>query len=72
MEGNETIKKMALFFKERNEEVHITLDSGRWFNGMIMEIYDDRLILNESKYGELLVLFERIADDGIAKRGEKK
>ena len=72
MKSNDSIKQVALFFKERNEPVHITLESGRWFNGMIKEVYEDRLILNEDLYGEMLVLFERIAEDGVDKRGEKR
>jgi hypothetical protein len=32
----------------------------------------DRAVINEEVYGELLLIFDRIKDDGIAPRREKE
>jgi hypothetical protein len=70
MERNETIYETAKFFKDRKDSVHITLTTGKWFNGIIEFLPEtkDRLVLKEEKFGIMLILFERIADDGIVKR----
>lgn len=67
-ERNKSIYETAQFYKEKEAAVHITLLSGNWLNGKVMSIKEDRLILDEERYGEMLVLFERIIDDGIAPR----
>jgi len=69
---NKTIYEIAKFFLDNSKPVHITLHSGQWFNGKIISISDDRLVLVEEKFGEMLVLFERIIDDGIKPREEEK
>lgn len=69
---NETINETAQFYKDKKISVHITLHSGKWFNGKIKQISEKSLILDEEKFGVILILFERIVDDGIEPRGEKK
>ena len=68
------IYETANFYKNKKISVHINLISGNWLNGKIKSIpkSKDRLILIEEKYGETLVLFDRIIDDGIKPREEKK
>ena len=68
MERNETLYEIAKFFKESNKSIHITFRSGKWVNGKIISISQDRLVLDEEKFGEILILFERIKDDGIEPR----
>lgn len=65
---NEALYETAKFFKERNQSVHVSLFSGKWLNGKIIYLKKDRLILNEEKVGEVLLLFDRIRDDGIEPR----
>jgi len=72
MERNETIHETAKFFLDNSKSIHITLHSGQWLNGKIVSVSDDRLVLEEEKFGEMLVLFERIIDDGIEPREERK
>lgn len=72
MERNETIREEAKFFFDNKRAVHITLQSGKWLNGTITLIEDTALILQEDKFGEIRVLFERIIDDGIEPREEKE
>ena len=68
MKRNETIYETAKFFKDKDTSVHITLNSGKWLNGSIVDLSEKSLVLNEDKFGEILVLFERIIDDGIEPR----
>lgn len=69
-ERYDMIKEQAEFFKQKNTTVHISLNSGKWFNGKITKVDEDRLILEEEILGEILVLFERIIDDGIEPKKE--
>ena len=71
MKRNETLYETAKFYKNKNISVHINLVSGDWLNGKIKNISKDRLILDEERYGEMLILFARILDDGIKPREEK-
>jgi len=71
MKRNETLYETANFYKNKNISVHINLASGDWLNGKIKRLSKDRLILIEERYGEMLILFERISDDGIKPREEK-
>jgi len=75
MKRNETLYEIARYYKENNISVHITLISGKWLNGFISNVnedFKDRLILYEDKFGEMLVLFDRIIDDGIEPREKKE
>ena len=71
-ERNETIYETAKFYKDKNIPIHITLKSSDWLNGKIISVSKDRLILHEEKFGEMLVLFERIKEDGIIPRGVRE
>jgi len=75
MKRNEILYELAIFFKEKDQPVHITLISGQWLNGKIISInedFKDRLILIEEQYGEMLIFFDRIIDDGIKPRKQKE
>lgn len=62
----------AKFYKDKSALVHISLKSGVWFNGSIKVLEIDRLVLDEEKFGEMLILFERIKEDGIEPREKKR
>lgn len=66
------IYETAKFYKDKKIPVHINLVSNNWLNGEIKSVSKDRLILIEERYGEMLVLFDRILDDGIKPREDKK
>jgi len=73
MKRNEILYETAKFFKDNSKSVHITLKSNQWLNGIIISInedFKDRLVLVEEKFGEMLIMFERIKDDGIEPRRE--
>lgn len=75
MNETNSIYETAKFYKDKNVSVHITLKSGDWLNGFIVSVnsdFKDRLVLIEERFGEMLVLFERIKDDGIIPREEKR
>lgn len=69
---NDMIRETAKFYKDKDIPVHITLLSGQWFNGKIIVVGKYSLTLSEEKFGDLLVLFERIKEDGIMPRGKKR
>ena len=74
-ETNNALYETASFYKNKNQSVHITLKSGDWLNGIILTVnedFKDRLVLQEEKLGEMLVLFERIKEDGINPRQKKE
>ena len=72
MKRNQTLYETAKFYKDKKQSVHITLESNTWLNGMIVEVKEDRLILIDEKFGEMLIIFDRIKDDGIEPREEKR
>ena len=69
---NKTFYEVATFYKNKKQPVHITLNSGTWFNGIINFLERDRLVLDDEKVGEVLILFDRIKDDGIEPREERR
>jgi len=74
MERNDNLYETAKFYKDKNISIHINLKSRDWLNGKILSINEftkDRLVLKEERFGEMLILFERIKDDGIKPREEK-
>ena len=50
-------KNKANFYFNSQGPVHITLTSGRFYNGIIKQILDDKLILVDEKLGDTVVLF---------------
>ena len=64
MKGDET-KKRAEYFLAEGSKVHIGLTSGRFYNGKIVKIENDLLIINDDKLGELPIWFSQIKEDGI-------
>ena len=63
--------RIKLFF-DRKDLVHISCD-GRFYNGKIIEVYEDRkfLILIDNKLGEVPILFEEILNiEPYMKEGE--
>jgi len=75
MKRNDSIYETAKFYKDNNILVHINLISGKWLNGEILSVnedFKDRLVLFEEKFGEMLILFDRIIDDGIEPREKRE
>ena len=57
----ETIRKELQFYLEKQIKIHIKLGFNHWLNGLILKINKDNLVLNENKFGEMIVFFERIS-----------
>ncbi len=55
----------ATYYKAKKTIIHITLKSEQWYNGKIISVSKDQLVLDEKKFGKIIVMFERIVDDGI-------
>ena len=72
MTRNKTLYETSKFYFDKKISVHISLESNTWLNGTIAEVKEDRLFLIDEKFGLMIVLFDRIKDDGIEPREEKK
>ena len=57
---NETIYETAKFFLEKTRAVHISCFDGKFFNGVILEVRIDFLILEDEKLGETPIFFREI------------
>jgi hypothetical protein len=51
--------KASVFFK-RKFPCHVTLNSGSWYNGKIIELSADFFILKDRKKGKILIFFQEI------------
>lgn len=72
-EKNEGIYKLAKYYFSKQIPVHVTLISGKWYNGIIMDVsedFKDRLVLLDEKFGEMIIFLDRIVEDGIEPRKE--
>ena len=58
---NETEQKLYFYF-EKKREIHISCFANRFYNGIILEINQDKgyLILVDKKLGEVPVMFDEI------------
>jgi hypothetical protein len=64
MKGHNT-KRKAEFYLEDKRKIHISLKTGTFYNGYIIEIRSDFLILKDDVLGEMPVFFSEIKDDGL-------
>lgn len=62
METNETNKLKANFFKNKNLSVHITKSNGWFHNGIIKEVLNDHLILNDERDGDTPIFLMEIIE----------
>ncbi len=54
---NETLYETAKFYKEKNRAVHIKTKNGRFYNGIILEVKTDFIILEDEQLGEMPLFF---------------
>jgi hypothetical protein len=67
------IKEKAQFFLETKKQVHIATINSRFYNGSIIKIRENSLILNDLINGELLLHFSEIYDiEPLKEREEEK
>ena len=59
---NEEIKGKLEFYNSNSISVHITLHSKTWFNGLIVSIDQEKVIINEEKLGLHPIYFNEIKD----------
>lgn len=59
------MKGKADFFKNKKVDVHISLKSGRFYNGKILDTEGDFIIMVDKKLGEVPIFFNEIKEDGI-------
>lgn len=70
MTGHDT-KIKAKFYLDDKRKVHISLKTGTFYNGVIVEVRDEFLILKDDILGELPVFFSEISDDGLEPYNER-
>lgn len=61
----EDMIRKANFYKDNNVAVHLTLQSGNFVNGKIVEVNDNDLVVDDFKVGETLIIFWEINEQGI-------
>jgi len=69
----ETIKQKIQILKDLNKFVHITLENGKFYNGVITYISADFIFIDERKEGKdwLIFISEIKAIDLYEKKGEE-
>jgi len=60
MDMNELMKKKCEFFQDKKTLTHIRKFDGEFYNGIILEIHDDYIIVHDRIIGELIVYFQEI------------
>ena len=70
--NNNGLKQKLEFFKKNDFLVHIRLDNGRFFNGKILEVAGDLVIIDDRVLGASPVYFEEIKFVERSKADEKK
>lgn len=71
-EQYKTLQETALYYLDKKISVHVKLKSGQWYNGIIISATETRMVLDAEKFGEMLILFERVKEDGIEPREAKR
>ncbi len=59
---NETIRKKLEFYEGYGKMIHLKLKTGRFYNGGIVEIKDDVVVIEDRKLGEIPIMFSEIDD----------
>lgn len=59
-EGNKILKEQLEFYKKNNVQIHIKKNDGRYYNGDILEIQGDLLILDDRILGGMPIHFIEI------------
>ena len=53
--------RKAMFFSKKQVTVHVSCNSGKFYNGLIIEVHGEEFILiNDRMYGETPVYFSEI------------
>jgi len=54
------IKGISIFYFDREEVIHIDTYSGKFYNGKIVGVQENYIIVNDRKIGEIPVAFSEI------------
>jgi len=66
------MKKKADFFLENKSKIHVSLKTGTFYNGLILEIREEFFILDDLVLGKLPVFFSEIKEDGLEPFNERR
>lgn len=59
-EGNELMKERIEFYRNKNQVVHISVVQNGFYNGKILQINENHIILLDNKLGEVVIYFREI------------
>ena len=48
------------FYRRQEKKVHVEMNNGRFYNGIVIEILDDAFILEDSSLGQMPISFSQI------------
>ena len=54
------IKEKCEFYLEKQIPIHVVTVDARYYNGVLVDVNDTRLILLDKKYGEMFIVLEEI------------
>lgn len=66
------MSRKAQFYFDGGRKVHVSLNSGTFYNGYIKEMSADFFILVDDVLGELPVFFSEIKEDGLEPFNQKE
>lgn len=67
---NEVIYKKAKFYNSNKRSVHISTKEFMFYNGVIIKVEKDFLVLKDEKLGEMVLIFSEI--NNIEPREERE
>ncbi len=69
---NETIRRKLEFYEDYGKMIHLKLNTGRFYNGDIVEVKEDIVMFKDRKLGTVAIFFSEINQIEIYyERGEK-
>lgn len=65
-------KEKIKYYYNNKISVHLSLESGQWFNGKILSIKDKYFTFEDKKLGKQLIFYSELKDKGISEYQTKK
>jgi hypothetical protein len=60
LEGNKILRDQLKFYQQKDVMVHIKKKNGKFYNGLVLEIAGDMVIINDRKIGGVPIHFIEI------------
>jgi len=69
---NETIRRKLEFYEDYGKMIHLKLKTGRFYNGEVIEVREDMVMIKDRKLGQIPILFSEIDEIEIYFEREEK